>query len=454
MASSELIHGRTLAHWRQRFEGIDRLIAAEPCLWINPDYLPFAEASESLTLDAADIEDAEARLARFAAYIANVFPETRDDNGLIESPLQELHKLPRALQDSLGWDIPGRLLLKCDHQLAIAGSVKARGGIYEVLKHAETLAIEQGLITTSDDYAAFDSEPLRKLFSDHAIAVGSTGNLGLSIGIISAQLGFRVQVHMSADARQWKKDLLRGKGVEVVEYPGDYGEAVKQGRANAKSNPKMHFVDDENSSDLFLGYAVAARRLAKQLKAKKIIVSAKHPLFVYLPCGVGGAPGGIAFGLKQEFGDHVHCFFAEPTNTPCMLLGMMSGLHELVDVRDFGLSGNTEADGLAVARPSGFVGRELQHCISGVYTIQDPLLFRLLRLLRDSEGISMEPSALAGFSGPAMLMQAEAGEEYLEAQGLEESMEKVTHLVWGTGGSLVPEGEMEEFYRLGGVVCG
>ena len=42
-----------------------------------------------------------------------------------------------------------------------------------------------------------------------------------------------------------------------------------------------------------------------------------------------------------------------------MLLGLITGRHQAVSARDFGLTGRTAADGLAVGRPSGFVGKTL-----------------------------------------------------------------------------------------------
>ena len=409
----------------------------EEVFWLNPNIEKFQTGMKKLPLTQDDVKDAEERLKRFAPYIAKVFPETEKMNGIIESPLVRIPSMKQSLEQNYQQPILGELLLKCDSHLPISGSIKARGGIYEVLKHAEELALQHQLLTIQDDYSILDSDRFRNFFSQYSIAVGSTGNLGLSIGIMSAKLGFNVTVHMSADAKQWKKDLLRSKNVKVIEYEADYSKAVEEGRAQAEGDPTCYFVDDENSHDLFLGYAVAASRLKKQLEELEITIDENHPLIVYLPCGVGGGPGGIAFGLKLLYQDHVHCFFAEPTHSPCMLLGLMTGLHDKVSVQDVGIDNVTDADGLAVGKPSGFVGKMIEPFLSGNYTVSDEQLYKLLKELVDTEGIYLEPSALAGMIGPTKLCKE--GIDYLLKHNLVKKMSKSTHIVWGTGGSMVPE---------------
>ena len=309
-----MILGKTLESWQASHPLIRDLVALQETTWFNPGVAPVAEAISDVGLTAADVADASARLARFAAYLSRAFPETQASGGIIESDVVPVPHLQQALSERYGLALAGALWLKRDSHLPISGSIKARGGIYEVLKHAEDLALAGKLLTLDDDYAVLDSEKARAFFGQYKIAVGSTGNLGMSIGIMGAALGFQVTVHMSADARQWKKDKLRSHGVTVVEYASDYSVAVAQGRQQAESDPACHFVDDENSVNLFLGYSVAAERLKRQLAQANITVDAQHPLFVYLPCGVGGAPGGVAFGQKQAFGDAVHSIFAEPTH--------------------------------------------------------------------------------------------------------------------------------------------
>ena len=409
--------------------------------WINPD----GGKDTEIPFGMDDIEDAEARLVRFAPYLAKAFPETAEAGGIIESELVEIGRMKPILEEMTG-PFGGRLFIKLDSNLPVSGSIKARGGIYEVLKFAEKVAMDSGMLNSEDDYSILLEDRFKELFARYSVAVGSTGNLGLSIGIISAKLGFKVTVHMSADARQWKKDLLRSKGVMVIEYPEDYQVAVAQGRKEAESSPMCHFVDDEGSNDLFLGYSVAAKRIISQFKANNITVDADHPVFVYIPCGVGGAPGGVTFGLKEVFGENLHVFFAEPTHAPCMTLGLATGLHDGIACSHIGIDGVTDADGLAVGRASRLVGSIMETLLDGCYTIGDEKLYPFLAALADSEGIFIEPSSCASFTGPALVAQAA---EYLQSKGLAGKMSDVAHILWATGGNMVPESEMKAYYERG-----
>ncbi|WP_229577830.1 D-serine ammonia-lyase [Kocuria rhizophila] len=470
-----------------------RLAREEPLTWWNPAATDSARGLAASWVDPALVDDAAARLERFRPWIARTFPDTAAAGGLIESPLQAAP----AWQEAAGVR-SGRVLLKRDDILPVSGSVKARGGVHEVLQYAESLAVAHGLLpapvthpdpaTHADPdstpalphdrpaadgaassgpgrsgatnvgsgqsegagtgaggtasravgYTAFSSAPFRALMAGHRVVVGSTGNLGLSIGIISAALGLQATVHMSTHAQQWKKDLLRSRGVEVVEHSTDYTRAVAAGRAAAEHDDAVHFVDDEHSLSLFAGYAVAGARVAAQLREQGITVDRDHPLVVHLPCGIGGAPGGVAYGLVRELGDAVRCAFVEPTQAPCMLLGLHTGLHDGISVAQLGLSTRTVADGLAVGRPSGFVGRAMQGLIAGCVTASDEQMTDQVKALYATEGMVVEPSAAAALASILRVAGDAARGDSPEGAGARVP-EGATHLAWLTGGGMLPE---------------
>ena len=124
-------------------------------VWMNPSVGSADAALAALPLTRADVDDAEARLERFAPFIKKVFSETAADRGLIESPLTEIEHMRVWLNENEGAQLEGRLFLKRDSDLPVAGSVNARGGCYAVLKHTEDLALANRLVETRDDYSVF-----------------------------------------------------------------------------------------------------------------------------------------------------------------------------------------------------------------------------------------------------------------------------------------------------------
>ncbi|WP_218672377.1 D-serine ammonia-lyase [Corynebacterium pacaense] len=421
---------------------VSALAQGSPTVWLRPG-LPGASVTLGATESVIDpdlMDDAEQRLQRFAPWFARTFPATAEQDGIIESPLIRAPRTRDYLNARMGVELEGDLWLKRDDLLPVSGSIKARGGFHEVLEFAETVARGAGL--DHPDPATFGSGVFRDLASTYRIVVGSTGNLGLSIGILSASLGFTTTVHMSSDARGWKKELLRRQGVTVVEHDGDFVEAVEAGRASAAGAPRTHFVDDERSTSLFAGYSVAAVRVREQLAAAGVTVDDHHQLVVYLPCGIGGGPGGVTYGLKKVFGDNVHCVFVEPTEAPAMLLGVRTGLHGDIAVQDIGLSGRTAADGLAVSRPSRFVGSTVGDLIDGFATVSDDTIRAGVGVLYDQESIEVEPSATAALTVPWRAVGAAADVPWPQGPC-------TTHLVWLTGGAMVPGDERSTYITEG-----
>ncbi|MGY2284476.1 D-serine ammonia-lyase [Pseudomonas gingeri] len=425
----------------------DDVLAGRPVLWLNPDLITHGVQVAQLPVKPAQVGEAEENWLELAPLLKACFPELTASDGMIASELIEANNLRKAL----GYEGAefGRLFVKADNNLPVAGSIKARGGVYEVFMHAKKMAQEHGVLRAGDDITLLAGKAARTLFSQHTIAVGSTGNLGLSVGIAARALGFRAVVHMSSDAKQWKVDRLTRLNVEVVRHQADYTTAVEYARIEAEADPTLYFVDDERSEMLFFGYSAAATELAKQLANAGVTVDTNHPLFVYLPCGIGGAPGGVAYGLKAIFGDAAHVFFVEPVQSPCALVHMMSGSTELISVYDVGLTNRTEADGMAVARMSAFVAAVMKPLLSGIFTVADDDLFRWLWLAQVSQSIRLEPSATAGFAGPQFLVNSDQGRAYTDRNGLSDQLSQATHVVWATGGAFVPEEQFKQFMERG-----
>nr|VUD33382.1 D-serine dehydratase [Raoultella sp. NCTC 9187] len=82
----------------------------------------------------------------------------------------------------------------------------------------------------------------------------------------------------------------------------------------------------------------------------------------------------------------------------------------------------------------------MERLLDGLYTLDDQTMYDMLGWLAQAENIRLEPSALAGMAGPQHVCASAA---YQQMHGFSpEQMQNATHLVWATGGGMVPEEEM------------
>lgn len=399
-----------------------RLREGRGAAWFNTQVVPGVDET---VFTRREIAEAAMRLKRFAPLLARLFPESGWD-GRIRSTLSDYAQPPSPLT---------RLLVKADHALPMTGSIKARGGVHDLLAFVERVALQEGLLKADESYAKLAEPEALATLGLYSVAVASTGNLGFSVGLVARRLGLNAEIHMSSDAKTWKKDRLRALDAKVVEHDCDYTETVARARVASAGARRTHFVDDETSRELFTGYAVAAQELNDQLMEAGLTPTRERPLIVYLPCGVGGAPGGVLFGLKAILGEAVIGVFVEPAASACFLAAMATG--EPVSVYDLGLDNATLADGLAVPRASSLVIEAVGAALDAVVAVPDSEMLNWARRAYHDNGLRLEPSAAAGLAavGPFMAALREQGGEAADR------LQGGVHVVWTTGGSLLPDVE-------------
>ena len=399
---------------------IAAMARGETAVWLRQPGLGVAVDAAPLTTD--EVADARARFVRFESVLRALFPANGWD-GQIRSDLVDY---PTSSTP--------RLLVKCDHALPMAGSVKARGGVYELLCHVEDLALDLGLLKPGQSLETLLAPASQAVLGTHCVIVASTGNLSFAIGRVARALGLQAEIHMSHDAKTWKKERLRALGATVVEHDCDYTGAVARARQAAAAE-HAYFIDDEDSRRLFVGYAVAASELASQLSARGLKIGASRPLVVYLPCGVGGAPGGITAGLKQIYGEHVLAVFVEPVASPCVFAALAVGQGRPVSIYEFGLTNDTIADGLAVPSASPFVMQAIGCNIDAVVGVTDQAMVDWVRRAWAEARLRLEPSGASGFAA------LDPFNNQARAAGLFNGDAEPVHVIWTTGGSLLPDAE-------------
>lgn len=62
---------------------VEDLVALKETTWFNPRTTSLAEGLPYVGLTEQDVQDAHARLSRFAPYLAKAFPETAAAGGLL-----------------------------------------------------------------------------------------------------------------------------------------------------------------------------------------------------------------------------------------------------------------------------------------------------------------------------------------------------------------------------------
>ena len=239
-----------------------------------------------------------------------------------------------------------------------------------------------------------------KLKPGATIVEATSGNMGISLAMIAAVMGFGCTLVMPEDMSLERRYILKSYGAEIVLTPAAEGmaAAVKKAHSIASEIPDA-FVPEQFSNPA--NPASHAEGTAMEILEQ---TGGRIGAFV-AGVGTGGTLTGVGRVLRKELGASVRIVAVEPAAS-AVLSGQAPGLHGI--------------QGLGAGFVPEVLDREL---IDAVVAVKDVTAERMAARIAREEGLLVGPSAganvaaacqVAGDSdGPVVTVLPDSGERYL-----------------------------------------
>lgn len=247
--------------------------------------------------------------------------------------------------------LDSRVLLKAEH-LQRGGSFKTRGAVNAML----TLGARE-------------------------VVTGSSGNHGIAVAMLGAELGVRVTVVMAAGASEAKAAVIRSLGARVLHAKGGVAERERQARAASLAVGAV-FLPSSDDELVVAGAGTVGL---------EVFDTVPDVSTVFVPTGGGGLLAGV-------------CLAAALLSRPVRIVGV-----EPMYARRYAMSlaagtpielppSTTVADGLRGQRPGVVPWPIIRRRVDDMVGVTDEAINDALSVLHDA-GVAAEPSGAVALAG-------------------------------------------------------
>lgn len=297
-----------------------------------------------------------------------------------------LAKLPETAK-ALGI---GEIYVKDESHRFGLNAFKVLGGSYAM---GHYLAEKLGKPLSETGYEVLTAPETKKALGDITFITATDGNHGRGVAWTANTLGQKSVVHMPRGSAAERLHNIRAAGAEADIIDGNYDDAVRLSRKEAKENGWVIVQDtswegyEEIPGHIMQGYCTMALEAYEQLPQK--------PTHIFLQAGVGSMAAAIAAFFASVYGeDRPKIVIVEPNNADCFYRTAAANDGQLHIVTG---DMKTIMAGLACGEPCHLAWEILKDCADHFIAFPDWAAAKGMRILGNPLG--KDDRVISGESG-------------------------------------------------------